>query len=177
MQDERRIEARNIAYHGPEEEVDFGVSHAEQAEDAHGEAVYQLSPEELARQVEDRVTTLATACGIRLSIEIQSDTVMSSRVANLVGLVLVNLVENALQATPAGKSVTLQLREIEGLLICTVRDQGPGFPHRLRQRLFLPVVRSQRPRHCQSMCPRVMFCPSNLRSTDRRKTHLRVWGR
>jgi len=106
--------------------------------DAQGEAVYPLSAEELAHQVEQRVRAIATACGVRLRVEIQTDTVMSSRVANLMGLVLVNLVENALQATPAGKSVSLRLREAEGLLTFSVQDEGPGFPRHLRHRLFLP---------------------------------------
>jgi len=106
--------------------------------DARGEAVYEFTAEELARDVEHRVRTVATTRNVQLEVEVGADATLSSRVANLVGLILVNLVENALQATPAGKRVTLNLRQVEGLLICSVHDQGPGFPHRLRPRLFLP---------------------------------------
>lgn len=106
--------------------------------DSRGDAVYEISMAELARDIARRTKSLAEARGVRFEVQTVSDTVLSSRVANLVGLVLVNLVENALQATPHGKCVSLELEAGEGRLTCRVRDEGPGFPPQLRQRLFLP---------------------------------------
>ena len=63
---------------------------------------------------------------------------LSSRIANLLELILVNLLENAIQATPQGGQVQLQLDRLDGRFRFQVRDHGPGFPEHLRQHLFLP---------------------------------------
>ena len=53
-------------------------------------------------------------------------------------MILVNLVQNALQATPRGRSVTLLLTDSAENLVCEVRDEGPGFPDTLADNLFSP---------------------------------------
>lgn len=106
--------------------------------DAHGEATYEISACELAGDIRTRVEPLAEAGGVKLRMQIDDDIILSSRVANLAGLVLVNLLENALQATPKGRLASLGIRKDRRRLVCEVQDQGPGFPEGLRQRLFLP---------------------------------------
>jgi len=106
--------------------------------DSKGEPVYELSIRELMDGVRAQVTGLAAERKVALRVDIQSDCALSSRVANLLRLILVNLLENALQATPAGKRVQFGTRHDGGALEFSVLDEGPGFPSHLRSRLFLP---------------------------------------
>jgi len=49
-----------------------------------------------------------------------------------------NLLENALQATPAGGTVKLSLIAAQRHWLVTVADSGPGIPEAMRERVFLP---------------------------------------
>lgn len=62
--------------------------------------------------------------------------------ANRVQLELVvhNLLRNALQATPAGGQVEVEVREENGVAVLEVRDTGPGIPEALRGAVFEPFV-------------------------------------
>jgi len=51
---------------------------------------------------------------------------------------LVSLLENALQATPAGGKICLLAARQEDLLRLAVRDSGPGISPELRERIFEP---------------------------------------
>ncbi|MCY1054010.1 HAMP domain-containing sensor histidine kinase [Nannocystis sp. SCPEA4] len=53
---------------------------------------------------------------------------------------LVNLVRNALQASPPGVTVELIIRREDGGLAFRVADRGPGVPAELRARIFDPFV-------------------------------------
>ncbi len=62
------------------------------------------------------------------------------RVANLLGLVLENLVENAIEAAPGSPAVTISAR-VEGAgLAVRVSDRAGGVPAAVRERLFTPGV-------------------------------------
>jgi signal transduction histidine kinase len=50
----------------------------------------------------------------------------------------VNLLQNAIEATPGGKRVTLAVAIAEGDFHFSVRDEGPGLPEELRSTLFAP---------------------------------------
>ena len=52
--------------------------------------------------------------------------------------VVMNLVSNALDAVPRGGRITLVTREREGRFQLVVRDNGPGVPAAIRERLFEP---------------------------------------
>src|SRR6185503_7156314 len=67
-----------------------------------------------------------------------ADAILPNRAANLIALILVNLAQNGLQATPAGKSVSLRLTRTRDYLACEIRDQGSGIPEDLRENLFAP---------------------------------------
>ena len=106
--------------------------------DARGEPTYVLSVKDLVAEVEKRVAAAAAQRKVKLVVHAEGKCVLSSRTANLAALVLVNLLENALEATPAEATVTLSaVREAEQLEL-RVRDEGPGFPEHLREHLFLP---------------------------------------
>jgi signal transduction histidine kinase len=55
--------------------------------------------------------------------------------------VLVNLIRNALQATPSGATVRVSARALDGSRVeLAVEDDGPGVAPELRERLFQPFV-------------------------------------
>jgi signal transduction histidine kinase len=70
-------------------------------------------------------------------------TEIPARTANLAGLVLANLVGNAIEASPPGASVTLTARELPGAIEFLVRDCGPGISGDRRAQLFQPVRSSK----------------------------------
>jgi len=106
--------------------------------DARGEPSYELSVKDLVSEVKNRVAAVAGRRGVKLAVKADGTCTLSSRTANLANLVLVNLLENAIQATPAGGTVSLSAaREAERLKF-RVCDQGPGFPEHLRQSVFRP---------------------------------------
>src|SRR5207245_9020610 len=72
-----------------------------------GSAQFQITLPELAELVVSKVRPLSLETGVRLATQVRGGTVLANRTANLVALILVNLVQNALQATPRGQSVTL----------------------------------------------------------------------
>jgi signal transduction histidine kinase len=99
---------------------------------------YELTTAELSELVLGRVQALATQKGVRLVLERVDAATVSNRTANLLTLVLVNLLQNALQATASGKKVTLSLAREGGNLRCQVRDEGTGLPDAIRHQLFTP---------------------------------------
>ena len=106
--------------------------------DVRGAPAYELTIEELLNAVRRRVEPLAQKQKVTLEIKAEAADKLSSHTANLVSLILVNLLENALQATPEGKNVRLHLNHESERLIFRVQDEGGGFPEHLRRNLFLP---------------------------------------
>jgi PAS domain S-box-containing protein len=51
-----------------------------------------------------------------------------------------NLVQNAVEASPQGGTVTVQAGLLNGDFVLRVRDEGPGVPMEARQRIFEPFV-------------------------------------
>jgi signal transduction histidine kinase len=103
-----------------------------------GSAQFQITLPELAEIVVSKVRPLSLETGVRLDTQVNGSAALPNRTANLVALILVNLVQNALQATPRGQSVSLLLADSAENLVCEVRDEGPGFPETLADNLFSP---------------------------------------
>jgi signal transduction histidine kinase len=103
-----------------------------------GSSQYEVTLAELAEIISSRVHPLTIETGVRFTTQARGEAVLPNRAANLVALILVNLVHNGLQATPKGKSVTVTLSHAEEQIRCEVRDEGPGFPEALRGSLFKP---------------------------------------
>jgi signal transduction histidine kinase len=89
---------------------------------------YEVTLLELEHLVRNRVQPLARELGVNFATAIQTEATLPNRAANLVALILINLVENAAQATPPGKSVALAAVRVGDDLVFEVRDEGPGFP-------------------------------------------------
>ncbi|MHB1310222.1 MAG: sensor histidine kinase [Limisphaerales bacterium] len=101
---------------------------------------YEASIEEIGQQVLTQVRSLASAREVRAELEVKGRGVLDNRVAGLLRLILINLVENAIEASPSGGRVELILGSESGSLVFEVRDQGTGIPEPVRRRLFEPVT-------------------------------------
>ena len=101
-------------------------------------AHYELSLDELAEMIAVRMTPVAEKLGVHLATKLEGRGTFSNREANLVVLILENLIQNALQATPKDKSVRLSLVGSNGTVVFEVQDEGSGLTESVRERLFTP---------------------------------------
>jgi signal transduction histidine kinase len=90
-----------------------------------------------------KVRPLAREAGVRFEVRLSGDGNVPNREANLINLVLYNLVQNAIQATPRDKSVMLTVQAREQQIVCEVRDEGCGFNESQRANLFKPCRSSK----------------------------------
>jgi len=93
-----------------------------------GAGQYEMPLGEVVDLIAGKAQMLCAERGVRLSTECQAQAVLPNRVANLVALVLANLVQNAVEATPRGGEARLIIVPVGDDLTCEVHDQGPGFP-------------------------------------------------
>lgn len=102
------------------------------------EGSYELSVGELLELVGNRVRPLAVGRGVRLESDGDLDLRLTNRTANLLKLILVNLTENAIHATPEGKCVRIEAEGGADSLRILVHDEGHGFPEPARGNVFCP---------------------------------------
>ncbi len=101
-----------------------------------------LSPEEtdpgtLLEEVAGLCRPAAEKAGVTLTIENRA----AGRVrwdAERIRRVILNLAQNAIQASAAGQRVVLSAGEVDGGVRIEVRDQGRGIPPEVRGRIFEP---------------------------------------
>lgn len=105
---------------------------------------YELSFAELGQIVCDRLRPAAEAAGVTLECQPAAPGALDNHQSNLVLLILENLLQNALQATPRNKTVRLTIAPQGPEVVCEVADEGPGLPASVRDNLFLPC-RSTKP--------------------------------
>jgi len=108
-----------------------------------GAVQYEITLSELAEMVSDKVRPLSVETGVKFVSRLNGEIVLPNRAANLVALILVNLTQNALQATPKGDAVTLSLTECGEQILCEVRDKGAGLPPERAVHLFAPCKSSK----------------------------------
>lgn len=106
--------------------------------DQHGQPTYQLTVPELGADVKQRVEQASGHRGVEVVFEAEDKCRLSSRTANLASLILVNLLENAIEATPEGGRVSLSVSRADDHLRFRVRDGGAGFPEHMLDQIFLP---------------------------------------
>lgn len=99
----------------------------------------QVPLEEILERVVSRYAEPARRGQVRIQVENTTAGEVANRTANLAVLILENLTANALQASPAGTTLTLSARLDDGAPVFRVRDHGPGLPPHVRERLFTPV--------------------------------------
>ena len=99
--------------------------------------IYQLPLEELAQVVEGKLRSKGSSRGVRIVTQVQGTGELSNRKANLIALILVNLGENAIHASPSGGTVTICLSR-SGRWSFEVIDEGSGMPEAIAKSLFQP---------------------------------------
>lgn len=108
-------------------------------EESGAAADYAVPVSELVQDIRIRSMPVAEPAGVTLTAVADSDLEIKARTANLVGLVLANLITNAIEASAAGATVALEGRRIGGNAEFVVRDAGPGLPQAVQDALFRPV--------------------------------------
>jgi signal transduction histidine kinase len=94
-------------------------------------AAYEVSIDEILDAIRSRAGALAEAEKVKLDLRAEADVALPNRTANLVILILTNLLENAIQATPAKGVVRLEARPGGTQLLFELADEGPGFPEEI----------------------------------------------
>ena len=90
----------------------------------------------LARDIVETYEAIAERDGLRLAlVDLGGDDVVIGDRVRL-GQVLGNVVENAMRHSPHGGTVTVELGGRAGVARVVVRDEGPGIPPELRERIF-----------------------------------------
>jgi len=103
-----------------------------------GTVQFEITLGELAQILTTKLRPLSVEKGVRFVTALNGEIILPNRAANLIGLILVNLAQNALQATPKGGTVALSLTEQGENILCEVRDEGPGLPSDVTVNLFAP---------------------------------------
>ena len=109
-----------------------------------GTAAYEVTLGELSDMVLAKAARNAAEHGVTVRFSPAPNCTLSNHQANLIMLILENLISNAIQATPKGKTVTVSLVHNGGELDFQVSDQGTGVPPDIQPRLFSPI-RSTKP--------------------------------
>jgi len=107
--------------------------------DLSGNASYQLPSSELLRGIRERNADIASARGVKLLAEDKLGTDLDNHRGSLLCLIANNLIQNALEASPAGAQVHAVLAHGEGgNVVLSVRDEAGGIAPAVRARLFEP---------------------------------------
>ncbi|MBS0633144.1 MAG: hypothetical protein JSS11_14635 [Verrucomicrobia bacterium] len=100
---------------------------------------YEMTSRELVELTAAKVDAAAEAAGVRVALSVIGEAPMPGRRANLTGLILQNLLQNAIEATPRGGTVKLTgLALAGGAVEFRVEDHAAGLPPAVRARLFEP---------------------------------------
>lgn len=103
-------------------------------------ASYELTLGECLEMLGQKLQPVAARAGVRFELGRAPLGALTNHEADLVLLILENLVQNAIDVTPVGKAVRLDVHlEGEGAVI-DVEDEGPGLPPEIECRLFAPCA-------------------------------------
>jgi signal transduction histidine kinase len=104
---------------------------------------YELSLAELIDTLANKLQPFALAAGVRFETRSSATAIFANREADLILLILENLIQNALDASGEGKKVSLLAFDEGHQVILEVQDQGPGLPMEVQARLFSPSPSSK----------------------------------
>lgn len=99
---------------------------------------YELTGQELAAIIRQRGAPVAGKKGVVMSDEGTFSRNLDGHRGSMLCLITSNLVQNAVEATPAGRRVVIRFGESANALTITVVDEGRGIPEELRAHLFEP---------------------------------------
>ncbi len=99
---------------------------------------YDLSASEILELVQAKSQALAEAVDVRVETSSNGERSFTNRTANLILLALENLVNNAIEASDAGQTVTCQHPKDDDGSRFVITDLGHGIPETRRNCLFEP---------------------------------------
>jgi signal transduction histidine kinase len=113
-------------------------------DESDGTADYPVPIAEVVSAARARVIPAADQAGVAVSARGEPNVNVNARVANLTGLVLANLITNAIEASPRGATVFVEARNNGHSAEFMVRDTGSGLPPNVQSELFRPVRTTKR---------------------------------
>jgi signal transduction histidine kinase len=99
---------------------------------------YELSINELLSLLHEKLEPECEKAEITFKTEGSMRGTLMNRDANIIMLLITNLVHNAAQATPKGGEICVMVSDKDGDAIFDIRDTGPGLPEHIRATLFTP---------------------------------------
>ncbi|MBN1403810.1 MAG: HAMP domain-containing histidine kinase [Opitutales bacterium] len=109
-----------------------------------GEERFDYTLGEISEVVLGKAQNQARELDVALSCENCPEQSIDNRRGNLLALAAVNLVQNAVQASPAGKEVAMRWECDKTHATLRISDKGPGLPPHMAQDPFKPVTSSKR---------------------------------
>jgi len=101
--------------------------------------VYEYDLDEVRGLLEEKTCSKAKRRDVALQLSDVPRRKLSGRQGNVLLLVLVNLTENAIEASPPGSSVNVSFcMQNDATLVVKIADRGEGISKELRERLFVP---------------------------------------
>lgn len=101
---------------------------------------YEVALAEVFEHLQRQYAAPARRGGVALEFTAPAAAMLDNRTANLLGLALANLVQNALEAAGPGRRVGVFAVSVGEALVIEVSDNGPGLPEAVRARLYTPVA-------------------------------------
>jgi signal transduction histidine kinase len=111
--------------------------------DQEGLANHEMSLLEMLDSVNAKVRPLAEQNNVGFERRCEVDAVVSARVGNLLTMILINLIQNAIEATPSGRQVRLFVKQVGHEMEFEVADEGGGLRPELEKQLFQPCESSK----------------------------------
>lgn len=101
---------------------------------------YEITVSELLRLLRSKVEEQAAEAGVELHFlgEQSNEATFTNRCGNIVLLIVTNIVQNALHATPRGGQIRVVVRDEAGDIFFQISDTGPGLPPHVQKHLFTP---------------------------------------
>ncbi|WAC19390.1 two-component system sensor histidine kinase CreC [Luteolibacter sp. SL250] len=84
----------------------------------------------------DQAKAHAEIARVSLDITMPDQPVRIRGDAFILRAAILNLLENAIDFSPKGSSIRIDLQAVEGLVTLSIRDHGPGIPDYARERIF-----------------------------------------
>lgn len=112
----------------------------------------RLEERDVGHEVRDAVrafTPLAAAAGVELELHADEGAIARVEPAAL-RQILVNLLDNAVKFGPAGQTITVATRRLNGDVFVSVADEGPGIPRGERTKVFKPFAQGSSGQHSTS---------------------------
>lgn len=108
-----------------------------------------VSPAELLAHAAERLGPQTERAGLKVHVQVDSDTPMVAADRERIDQVLLNLMHNAVKFTPAGGEITLSATAASGAVRFEVRDTGVGVSPEDLPRIFERFFKADRARHSQ----------------------------